>query len=77
MEKEEKSFANLIPIVLREFQRIYIFEQKSHFFHFQEDDKKKGGITLERYQELYAQFIGNADETCNACYLFGPLTKLD
>ncbi|CAB4064565.1 Sarcoplasmic calcium-binding protein 1,Sarcoplasmic calcium-binding protein, beta chain,Sarcoplasmic calcium-binding protein, alpha-B and -A chains [Lepeophtheirus salmonis] len=35
-----------------------------------EDDKKKGGITLERYQELYAQFIGNADEACNACHLF-------
>ena len=45
--------------------------------HFQEDDKKKGGITLERYQELYAQFIGNPDESCSACYLFGPLTVLD
>merc|ERR1711884_68534 len=42
-----------------------------------EDDKKKGGITLERYQELYAQFIGNPDESCSACYLFGPLTVLD
>jgi len=42
-----------------------------------EDDKKKGGITLERYQELYAQFIGNPDESCAACYLFGPLTVLD
>nr|ACO12721.1 Sarcoplasmic calcium-binding protein, beta chain [Lepeophtheirus salmonis] len=41
-----------------------------------EDDKKKGGITLERYQELYAQFIGNADEACNACHLFGPLEVL-
>jgi len=38
-----------------------------------DDDKKAGGITLERYQELYAQFIGNPDETCNACFLFGPL----
>jgi len=42
-----------------------------------EDDKKKGGITIERYQELYAQFIGNPDESCSACYLFGPLTVLD
>merc|ERR1712095_229943 len=33
------------------------------------DDKKAGGITLARYQELYAQFIGNPDESCNACYL--------
>merc|ERR1711963_1183055 len=38
-----------------------------------DDDKKAGGITLARYQELYAQFIGNPDESCNACYLFGPL----
>merc|ERR1711963_474771 len=37
-----------------------------------DDDKKAGGITLARYQELYAQFIGNPDESCNACYLFGP-----
>merc|ERR1711994_851690 len=36
-------------------------------------DKKAGGITLERYQELYAHFIGNPDETCNGCFLFGPL----
>jgi hypothetical protein len=44
---------------------------------FQDDDKKAGGITLERYQELYAQFIGNPDESCNACHLFGPLSVLD
>merc|ERR1711994_240124 len=36
-------------------------------------DKAAGGITLERYQELYAHFIGTPDETCNGCYLFGPL----
>merc|ERR1712190_12954 len=42
-----------------------------------EDDKKKGGITLERCQELSAQFSGNPDERCSACYLFGPLTVLD
>lgn len=40
------------------------------------DDKKAGGITLPRYQELYAQFIGNPDEKCNACHLFGPLPEL-
>ncbi|MGZ1137459.1 EF-hand domain-containing protein [Lactobacillus delbrueckii subsp. bulgaricus] len=38
-----------------------------------EDDKKAGGINLARYQELYAQFISNPDEKCNAVYLFGPL----
>jgi len=42
-----------------------------------DEDRKCGGITLSRYQELYAQFIGNPDESCNACYLFGPLQKLD
>lgn len=42
-----------------------------------EDDKKAGGITLPRYQELYAQFIGNPDETCNACLLFGPLQVIE
>jgi Ca2+-binding EF-hand superfamily protein len=40
------------------------------------EDKKAGGITLPRYQELYAQFIGNPDENCNACHLFGPLPEL-
>merc|ERR1712036_196231 len=38
-----------------------------------DDDKKAGGITLARYQELYAHFIGNPDEGCPAVNLFGPL----
>ncbi|XP_018019896.1 sarcoplasmic calcium-binding protein 1 isoform X2 [Hyalella azteca] len=38
-----------------------------------EEDKKAGGISLTRYQDLYAQFISNPDEKCNAVYLFGPL----
>ena len=46
-------------------------------YFLQDDDKKAGGITLARYQELYAQFIGNPDETCNACYLFGPLQVIE
>jgi Ca2+-binding EF-hand superfamily protein len=41
-----------------------------------DDDKKAGGISLARYQELYAQFIGNPDETCPAVNLFGPLTEI-
>merc|ERR1711890_114643 len=41
-----------------------------------DEDKKLGGITLERYQELYAQFLGNPDENCTASYLFGPLPSL-
>jgi len=42
-----------------------------------EEDKKVGGIDIKRYQELYAQFISNPDETCNACYLFGPLSVIE
>jgi len=42
-----------------------------------DDDKKAGGITLARYQELYAQFIGNPDESCPAVNLFGPLSVIE
>merc|ERR1719361_1785206 len=42
-----------------------------------DEDKKVGGITLARYQELYAQFIGNPDETCPAVNLFGPLEVIE
>merc|ERR1712142_1435019 len=38
-------------------------------------DKAAGGITLDRYKELYAQFLGSKDET-SAKYLFGPLKEL-
>jgi len=41
-----------------------------------DDDKKAGGISLARYQELYAQFIGNPDEGCPAVNLFGPLSEI-
>jgi len=36
------------------------------------EDVKAGGISIERYQELYAQFLSSEAES-NACYLFGPL----
>jgi Ca2+-binding EF-hand superfamily protein len=42
-----------------------------------DDDKKAGGISLARYQELYAQFIGNPDESCPAVNLFGPLAVIE
>merc|ERR1711970_1672349 len=38
-------------------------------------DKAAGGISLSRYDELYAQFIGSEAE-CPAMYLFGPLKEL-
>merc|ERR1739844_154311 len=41
-------------------------ELPSAFKAFIHEDKKVGGITLARYQELYAQFIGNPDEKCPA-----------
>ncbi|CAG5073278.1 Similar to Sarcoplasmic calcium-binding protein 1 (Astacus leptodactylus) [Cotesia congregata] len=41
-----------------------------------DDDRKRGGLTLARFQELYAQFLGNPDETCPAVHLFGPLQEL-
>jgi Ca2+-binding EF-hand superfamily protein len=39
-----------------------------------DEDKAKGGITKDRYQELYAQFIGSAEGDVPGSYLFGPLT---
>merc|ERR1712033_146550 len=38
-------------------------------------DKAAGGITLGRYKELYAQFIGAKDEG-PYMYLFGPLKEI-
>ncbi|XP_026756230.1 sarcoplasmic calcium-binding protein, alpha chain isoform X2 [Galleria mellonella] len=38
-----------------------------------DDDRKKGGITVSRYQELFAQFLGDITDSCQAKYLFGPL----
>ncbi|XP_076547946.1 sarcoplasmic calcium-binding protein 1 isoform X2 [Osmia lignaria lignaria] len=38
-----------------------------------DDDRRRGGLTLSRYQELYAEFLGNPDENCKAVHLFGPL----
>jgi len=37
---------------------------------------EKEELTLARYQDLYAQFLGNPDESCVACQLFGPLPEL-
>ena len=54
----------------------------SHLFHCQVLDEafnkiaESGDLTLERYKDLYAQFLGNPDESCLACNLFGPLPTL-
>lgn len=47
----------------------------SKFSLFQDDDRRRGGLTLSRYQELYAQFLGNPNEN-PAVYLFGPLSEI-
>lgn len=39
----------------------------------QDNDKKVGGLTLERYQDLYGEFLGNPEKN-NGSYLFGPLS---
>ncbi|XP_012282626.1 sarcoplasmic calcium-binding protein 1 [Orussus abietinus] len=41
-----------------------------------DDDRKRGGLTLSRYQELYAQFLGDPSDKCPAANLFGPLHRL-
>ena len=35
-----------------------------------------GSLTFDRYKDLYAQFLGNPDESCIACNLFGPLPEI-
>jgi len=34
---------------------------------------ENGGVTRTRYQQLFAQFLGDTDPTCDGCFLFGPL----
>ncbi|XP_047522076.1 sarcoplasmic calcium-binding protein 1 isoform X2 [Pieris napi] len=38
-----------------------------------DDDRRKGGISLSKYQELFAQFLADQNENCPASLLFGPL----
>ncbi|XP_062545322.1 sarcoplasmic calcium-binding protein 1-like [Armigeres subalbatus] len=40
-----------------------------------DEDNKRGGITLQRYQELYAQFMGNPSDKCPAVFLYGPIPE--
>jgi len=34
---------------------------------------ENGGVTRTRYQQLFAQFLGDTDPSCDGCFLFGPL----
>uniref|UniRef100_D3TN50 Sarcoplasmic calcium-binding protein 1 n=3 Tax=Glossina TaxID=44049 RepID=D3TN50_GLOMM len=38
-----------------------------------DEDRKVGGINMDRYKELYGQFLSNTAENHPAVYLFGPL----
>lgn len=39
----------------------------------QDGDRKVGGLNLERYKELYGEFLSNTDDKHPAVNLFGPL----
>lgn len=39
-----------------------------------DDDRRRGGLTLSRYQELYGHYLGNPSEEHPGVYLFGPLS---
>lgn len=38
-----------------------------------DDDRRRGGLTLSRYKELFALFLGDEGDNCMANNLFGPL----
>ena len=38
-----------------------------------DDDRRRGGITLSRYQELYGSFLGDPSDNNEGIFLFGPL----
>ncbi|KAI8036585.1 sarcoplasmic calcium-binding protein, beta chain-like [Drosophila subpulchrella] len=38
-----------------------------------DEDRKRGGLSLDRYKELYGQFLGNTADNHPAVNLFGPL----
>ncbi|CAD7086052.1 unnamed protein product [Hermetia illucens] len=38
-----------------------------------DDDRKRGGLTLSRYKELYSLFLGHPEDNHEGIYLFGPL----
>lgn len=40
-----------------------------------DDDKRRGGLHLARYQELYASFLGDPTDKTPAVHLFGPLPE--
>ena len=41
-----------------------------------DDDRRRGGLTLSRYQELYGQFLADPKDDVPAVHLFGPLNEV-
>lgn len=72
VEVVDEAFNNLLNVSMAYWTN---FKKHVIFLLFQDDDRRRGGLTLSRYQELYAQFLGNPDEKCPAVYLFGPLSE--
>lgn len=70
-------FVKIFDINITYFLNWCLFFVNNNWFkkslYWQDDDRRRGGLTLSRYQELYAQFLGNPDENCPANYLFGPI----
>ena len=34
---------------------------------------ESGGVTRTRYQQLFAQYLGDTETSCPGCLLFGPI----
>lgn len=49
-------------------------QKKKNKLQLQDEDRRRGGLTLARYQELYGHYLGNTDETHPGVHLFGPLS---
>ena len=71
IEVVDEAFNNLLSVSYFALTRLMFFIM----WYLQDDDRRRGGLTLSRYQELYAQFLGNPDDNCPAVYLFGPLSE--
>lgn len=70
VEVVDEAFNNLLNVSV-----VILGRSVKLFGWLQDDDRRRGGLTLSRYQELYAEFLGNPDDNCPAAYLFGPLSE--
>ncbi|CAB3234359.1 unnamed protein product [Arctia plantaginis] len=66
---EEYRYDCVQRMVLEDIKEI----DEAYYSLLNDDDRRKGGLTLSRYQELFAQFLGDESEDVQAKHLFGPL----